>query len=171
MKYLSNDYIINFKGLDVGSHYFEYKIDGTFFEAKGIQDFRKANVTAKVEMIKESTMLVFNFVFHGNVELECDRCLDRYEQQMKGTARLIVKFGDKAKEISEEILIVPFEAYQIDISQYLYEFIVLSLPVKHVHPDDKNGFPTCNPEMLERLENLTIKNDTRWDALKNIKLE
>ncbi len=171
MKNSKNDYVINFKGLDIGNHFFEFEAGDQFFEEKGAQDFKKGRVLASVELIKESTMLILNFEFKGSVVLECDRCLDKYDQQLSGKARLIVKFGEVAEEITDEIVVIPYEAYQIDISQYLYEFIALSLPVKHVHPDDKNGHSTCNSDMLERLESLTIKTDTRWDALKNINLE
>ena len=46
------------------------------------------------------------------------------------------------------------------------------IPIKKVHPDDESGFSTCNPEMLERLNDFGEKKpDSRWDKLKNITFE
>ncbi len=171
MKSSKNDYVITFKGLELGSHFFEFEIGDKFFEEKGVQDFHKGKLTANVELLKESTMLILNFDIKGFVELECDRCLEKYDHALNKKERLIVKFGEHKAELSDELVVIPHEDYQIDISQFLYEFIVLSLPIKHVHPDDEFGNSTCNRDMLDRLENLNIKTDVRWDALKNIKLD
>ena len=171
MKSSKNDYVITFKGLELGSNFFEFEIGDKFFEEKGVQDFRKGKLTANVELLKESTMLILNFDIKGFVELECDRCLEMYDHALNKKERLIVKFGEHKAELSDELVVIPHEDYQIDISQFLYEFIVLSLPIKHVHPDDEFGNSTCNRDMLDRLENLNIKTDVRWDALKNIKLD
>jgi uncharacterized metal-binding protein YceD (DUF177 family) len=167
----SNNYVINFKGLEPGQYDYEFQVGDKFFESYGVQDFRKGDVKVKVELLKESTMLVLNFDVEGSVELECDRCLDLYDQQVKGEFKLIVKFGEEAEELTDEIIVLPFESYQIDLSQFFYEYIALLLPMKHVHPDDEQGHSTCNQEMIQRLESLTVKSDMRWDALKNIKFD
>ena len=65
------------------------------------------------------------------------------------------------------------EAHEIVIDQYLFEFIVLSLPVKRIHPDDPDGNPACNKEMMKKLNQYLINdeqkiNDPRWDDLKSI---
>jgi uncharacterized metal-binding protein YceD (DUF177 family) len=171
MKNSKNDYVITFKGLELGSHDFEFEAGDRFFEEKGAEDFRKGKVNVHVEMIKETTMLVLNFDLKGSVEVACDRCLEKYDQQLEGKFRLIVKFGEEIGEMSDELVVIPHEEYQLDLSQFIYEYIVLMLPIKHVHPDDENGHSTCNQDMIDRLENMTIKSDMRWDALKNIKLD
>jgi uncharacterized metal-binding protein YceD (DUF177 family) len=43
----------------------------------------------------------------------------------------------------------------IDLEQYIYESIVLSLPLQRVHPEDVHGQPLCNPAMLERFKIVT----------------
>ena len=49
---------------------------------------------------------------------------------------------------------------------------MLALPIKRVHPDDKNGKSTCDPVMLKKLEELIIDEETdtdpRWDELKKL---
>ena len=68
--------------------------------------------------------------------------------------------------------------YEIDLFHFVYESIVLALPIRIVHEDDADGNPTCDPEVMKRLEEMNAENseeeqgtDPRWDALKNIKLD
>ena len=60
---------------------------------------------------------------------------------------------------------------QIDIRHYVYESIMLSLPVQRVHPDNEKGRTQCNKEMLKLLKQHSNKKDKneidpRWEALK-----
>ena len=71
------------------------------------------------------------------------------------------------------MLVVPFGTYEINLSQQLYEMIVLSLPLKVVHPGINDG--TLKSKTLERLKDfqnrkINSKNtDPRWDKLKDLK--
>lgn len=112
----------------------------------------------------------FLFHFNGSVKLMCDRCLEDYDQPVEGNFRLIVKYGEEFQEISDEIIEIPFTEHRIDLSQYIYEYIQLMLPMKHVHPDDELGNSTCKSEMLEKLNELSKPaTDPRWDALLKLK--
>jgi uncharacterized metal-binding protein YceD (DUF177 family) len=45
-----------------------------------------------------------------------------------------VQFGEQFNNDNEELLILPHGEHQIDIKQYIYEMIVLSVPLKRTHP-------------------------------------
>jgi len=47
----------------------------------------------------------------------------------------------------------------LDLAQHFYEYIMLSLPMKHVHPDREDGSEGCNPDMLALLKNYSVGND------------
>jgi len=86
---------------------------------------------------------------------------------------LHVKFGEIYSDESDEILILPYGTHQIDISQYIYEMVILSVPLKKIHPGIKNG--SLNSDILERLKLLQPKEketpseyDSRWDKLKDL---
>jgi uncharacterized metal-binding protein YceD (DUF177 family) len=75
------------------------------------------------------------------------------------------------------LLILPFGEFEIDIAQYIYEMIVLSIPLRRVHPGVKDG--SLSTEALTKLKELTIKEqkkekkeeeniDPRWDKLKQL---
>ena len=85
---------------------------------------------------------------------------------------MYVKFGDKSEEINEDIILIQREEYEIVIDQYLVEFIILGLPSRRAHPDNEAGEPGCNEEMMEKLNEHTVRNDNitdpRWDDLKRL---
>jgi uncharacterized metal-binding protein YceD (DUF177 family) len=168
----NNDFDIPFKGLALGTRQYSFKIGNKFFNTIEYSEIKKGDVTADVELIKESTMLIFNFSLKGSVELNCDRCLENYHQPIKGNFKLIVKFGEQPEELSDEIITISNDDTDFDLTHYLYEYIVLLLPLKHVHPDDENGNPACSVDMLNQIaEYSEKKSDPRWAALKNIKLD
>ena len=74
---------------------------------------------------------------------------------------------------NDELLVLPHGSHSIDLDQYFYEMIVLSMPIRNVHPDVENG--TLNTEILNRLKEFDInkeknsKFDARWDKLKELK--
>lgn len=114
----------------------------------------------------------FKFHFEGYIEVKCDRCLDKFNLDVEGDFRLIVNYGSDFEEVSDEIITIPNNDANVDLSQFIYEYINLMLPIKKVHPDDEFGNSTCNQEMIDRLHNYSERiEDPRWDALKNIKID
>ena len=166
----NSDFIIPFKGLGLGDHHYDFVIGDSFFESYTLLNIHKGTLNLQVDMEKESGLMVFDFHFDGRVMLECDRCLEEYEQPLTGEYRLVVKYADRFEEITDELITIPHDENRIDLSQFIYEYINLMLPIKRVHPDDENGNHTCNSEMLERIDHHAASlGDPRWDALKKLK--
>ena len=176
MDYL-NKYNLVFSGLKDGKHEFEYEIDNKFFDCFDYSEVKKGNVTANVVLIKQTTLLRLQFVIKGNVEITCDRCLENYIQDIENSTELIVKFGHEAEDNGDEIIVIPFDEYKINLAHYLYEFIILALPIQRIHPEDENGESGCDPEMIDKLNNYVIYEeesededpiDERWSELKKL---
>jgi uncharacterized protein len=174
MNYLSN-YTIQFSGLSEGVHFFDFSADSLFFACFEESEVKEGNVRIKVELEKRSTYLKMNFELEGDVELICDRCLENYFQPIQGNYPMIVKFTDEFTEDSDEIIYLPQGDPQVNVAKLIYEFIVVSVPIRHVHPDDEDGNSLCDPEMLQKIEELEIRDteknkisDPRWDDLKKI---
>jgi uncharacterized metal-binding protein YceD (DUF177 family) len=167
-------YNIAFKGLGPGFHEFDYQIDKKFFEYfdGGIAD--DGDVAVKVRLEKESSLMILWFVIDGTVKVQCDRCLELYDQPIKSKNKVIVKYGEENFDEGDDVVWVSPLDYQINVAKLIYDFIILSIPIRQVHPDDDNGNSTCNAEMLERLKNLSVpdqneqKTDNRWDDLKKL---
>jgi len=172
MKYLK-EFNIQFVGLKEGNHLFEYEIDNTFFEAFNFDEFESSSIKISLHFIKKSTLLELTFTANGFVEVPCDVSNELYNQEVEATLPLVVNFGPEFNDDNEEILILPHEAYEFNVAQYIYELIVLSVPNKRVHPKVLDG--TMDSEALDKLKELQIKEvntveetDPRWDKLKNL---
>jgi uncharacterized protein len=167
-------YNIAFKGLGEGIHEFDYQIDGKFFEYfdGGISD--DGNVAVNVKLEKESSLMILQFTVNGTVKVQCDRCLEYYDQAVKSENKVIVKFGDESFDQGDDVVWISPTDHQINVAKLIYDFIILSIPIRQVHPDDEKGNSTCNPEMLERLEELSVHDqrdqttDARWNDLKKL---
>lgn len=165
------DFVIQFRGLGVGNHEFEFKVNHSFFESYSYSELEEGDIAVKLLMEKQETMLVLNFSIDGKVKVMCDRCLEDFNFMINSTEQLIVQFGESHQELSEEIVVIPDNAYEIDIAPYIYEYINLSLPIQKFHPEDPDGNSLCKNEMTTKLDELSgeQQTDPRWDALKKLK--
>ena len=171
-----NEYLIPFIGLKIGKHQFEYQVDNTFFENFEYDEFENSNIKVNVVLEKKSTMLELNLKHKGTIHVSCDLTNEMFDLPIKGKIKLIVNFGEEFNNDNDELLILPHGEHQIDISQYVYEMIVLSVPLKRVHPGIKDG--SLKTPALDKLNELLIKEkkeviqeentDPRWDKLKNL---
>ncbi len=130
---------------------------------------------AEVILEKKPGVFSLHFSLEGKVEVLCDRCLEKFMTDVSTTQTIFVKMGETPGEIEDDVLIIGRDDHEIEVGQYLYEFIMLALPYQKVHPDDSEGHSTCNPEMLKQLDahrtkepDMEEKIDPRWDALKGI---
>jgi uncharacterized metal-binding protein YceD (DUF177 family) len=172
----SEQYIIQFGNLSVGKHAFSFKVKDSFFELFENSEIKSGDFTVKVNMERQSTMLLLGFEIKGKASLECDRCGDDFLLPVSGEQHLIVKLGGEDMEDNDEIVSVASSENELDVSQFMYEYIVLSLPLRRTHPG-KTGKNACNPEAIKKLEQISVQKesetqaeDPRWKALKNIRL-
>ena len=174
MKKSSNPYLISFAGLKNGEHKFAYVIDDAFFRGREYSEIQKAHIGTLVTLTKETHLLVFEIKMEGTINVLCDRCGDAFDFPVWGERKLIVSLTNDKFEEGDDIVSLPLEAYEIDISQNLYEYITLLLPQRRIHPASEDGTSGCNANALKILNKLSAKEeeqktDPRWDALKNIK--
>ena len=131
---------------------YEYLLDNKFFidiDGPEVQK-GKVNVTLKVTHKTASFELLFHIT--GNVYVSCDRCLDDMEMPVETDSRLIVKLGKEYAEESDEVLIISEDDGTLNLAWFLYEFVALAIPMKHVHPPGK-----CNRTMTSKLKKHSAK--------------
>lgn len=168
------EFSIPFSGLKQGKHEFDYVVENEFFESFEFTDFNDVTVNLHVLMNKMSTMIELELLAEGTVNVACDITSEPYDQEISSKLELVVKFGDAYNDENDEILIIPHREHQINIAQYVYEMIILSVPQKRVHPGVEDG--SLDSEVLKKLEELQPKErkenkeetDPRWDALKKL---
>lgn len=162
----NKDFIIPFIGLKIGKHHFDYQIDKKFFDDYEYHDFEDCDIKVDVVLEKKTTMLELTFKQSGTVYVPCDVTGDMFHLPVKNKIKLVVNFGDEFDNENEELLILPHGEHQIDIAQYIYEMIALSVPYKRISPEAKES-----KEPKKNKKEHTNKNeetDPRWDALKKL---
>jgi uncharacterized metal-binding protein YceD (DUF177 family) len=168
------EFKIPFSGLKQGKHNFNYQIDNTFFDSFGYDEFNATSINLDVLLNKTSTMLEVDMEASGTVNVNCDITSEPFDQPVNADLHLVVKFGEEYNDEDIEILILPHREHELNISQYVYEMLVLAVPQKRIHPGIEDG--TLKSEVLDRLKELQPKekrsnkeeNDPRWDELKKL---
>jgi uncharacterized metal-binding protein YceD (DUF177 family) len=169
---MSRTYTIPLSGLKEGRHTIDFEIDKEFFEQFEESEVKEGSLIAKIVLDKRSTHLDLTIRISGNVRICCDRCLEMFFHPVVCENRLVVKFGKTIEDIDPDILSLPIGENELDMQQHIYEFILLALPIKRVHPNDTGGNSTCDPYMLKKLDELIVEEDAeadpRWNELKKL---
>lgn len=151
MSYLDR-YTIPVKGLALGEHEVDYDVDDKFFACFEESEIKKGDVKVMVHAKRLSSFIELDFDIEGDVMVTCDRCLEEFPQDISYQGSLFIKFSSLIQEEQGDVIYVDPNEGELNLSQYIYESICLSLPYQKIHPLDEEGESTCNPEMLERLE-------------------
>ena len=169
-------YTIPFVGLKVGEHHFDYQIDNTFFQHFEYDEFNAVDIKIDLKFEKKSTLMELYFSAKGSVNVNCDISDEPYNQAVNDDFKLVVKFGDEYNNENEEILIVSHGEYEVNVAQYIYELIILAVPIKRIHPGIEDG--TLQSDILSKLEELSPSEDhkvktsedidPRWNNLKKL---
>ena len=161
---------------------YEYRLDNQFFLDLDASEVQKGQVNVILKVRKTSGVYQLDFHTKGKVVVICDRCLDEMEQLIETEDQLKVKLGSEYSEV-DDIVVVPEEDGYINVAWFIYEFIALSIPIKHVHAPGK-----CNKDMESKLskhlrvsadeedefensdesEETSHPIDPRWNELKKI---
>jgi len=172
------DYNIGYKGLKDGNHSFDYTVDSDFFSLFENSLYENAQVEVHIELKKDQQMMILDLDFSGKVVSVCDICLDSLDIPIDYQTRLYVKFGEVYDEPTEEIIVLPREEHELNVAQILYDLVVTSMPIRHLHPVNEDGVRACNPEMVQKLSEYLVDSedeleqendsDPRWEELKKL---
>lgn len=167
---------IDLKGLQEGKTQFRYNLDDGFFKAIDAPHVHRGSLVVKLSIYR--TVDVFELHFHteGSVRVPCDVCLDDMEVVIDTDNRLVARLATEYSE-DDDLITVDENDGTIDVAWFIYEFIELALPIRHVHAAGE-----CNPAMVELLnkhsatqsgeteeEHTSI--DPRWAELKKLKIK
>ena len=169
---MSELYSIPISGSKEGHNSYSFEINKKFFEQFEESELKEGLLTATIEADKRPSHIDLTIRIRGVVTISCDRCLGEFGQPVDCENRLLVKFGRIHDESDPDLITLPADENELDLNQYFYEFIVLALPIKRAHPDDKDGKSTCDPVMLDKLKEHIVNDeseiDPRWDELKKL---
>lgn len=153
---------IDLKGLNAEQTMLRFVLDDAYFEAIEAPDVKKGQLECELNIRKTDTFFELNFHTEGVVQIPCDLCLDEMDQPILSDDRLVVKFGEEYSE-EDDLVIVDENEGMLDVSWFIYEFIVLNIPIKHVHAPGN-----CNAAMMKLLEEHTVTRSDGQDKEKAI---
>lgn len=173
-----NNFNIEILKLSNSKHYYSFEVDDAFFGNFENSPVEKGKVKVEVELDKRETLIEVNISFAGTIELTCDRSLELFDFPTNISGKLIFKYGEEEMEVDDEISIITRNTQRINIAQYIYEAIVLSVPYKKLHPkfqmdevEDEGPGVMIYQDSKKETDNSNSEEeiDPRWEILKRLK--
>jgi uncharacterized metal-binding protein YceD (DUF177 family) len=175
------EYEIAFVGLKPGVHEFQYEIDSRFFEEFGKQDFQNCKANVKLELEKNTGFMMLKFEIGGTVGVSCDRCGNDLPLELWDEFEMLVKMTDEPEKMNEEeespdVYYISRTESHLHVKNWIYEFIILSIPMQKMCRESEMGGPHCNQEVLARLAQLNPQpndsnNTSIWKGLDKFRNE
>lgn len=127
-------YDIELSKLKEQEYQYQFESKEDFFDIFKNDIVQEANFQTNLKLIKSSTMIQLFFSIQGTLRLTCDRSLEEFDYPFHTEQRQILKFGQYYEEQSEDLEVIPWKTIKINIAKYIYEFVVLAVPSKRLHP-------------------------------------
>ena len=172
-------YEIAFVGLKIGTHEFNYELDEHFFKENGAVDEDKIEANVKLFLEKNVGFLQLKLMVGGKANVQCDRCGNPLLLDLWDEFKLVVKLVENPDELNNEesdpdVFYLARSESHIDVKEWLYEFVLLSVPTQKLCENDANGAKECNADMLKKLSELSITDDDKnansiWKGLEKFK--
>ena len=148
---MNDNFIIPLNGLAAGESRFSWHAGKEFFDTFGNEEIIDADIDVSVTVEKSGRYLGADCEIDGSVVVACDRCLEDLRMPVETDVLLSVKFGDEEssedhQEGEREIVFVPEGEAELDLSQIIYDYVCLALPMQRHHAEGE-----CNPDAVRYL--------------------
>jgi uncharacterized metal-binding protein YceD (DUF177 family) len=173
------EFEIAYVGLKPGIHVFNYTINDLFFETFQQQDFRNCKAHVKLSLDKNSSFMLLKFEIGGSLEVTCDRCSNNLPLELWDEFNIIVKMVEEPGAMNNleddpDVYYISRHEGHVDVANWIYEFINLSLPLQKACSFEKMDGPYCNEaarDMLKKLEPEEKKTEENpiWKGLEKFK--
>ena len=127
-----NAIVIPLNGWAAGERKFHSHADLEFFQTFDNTEILDADVDVEIRVVKKERKVEAELHLSGTVTVPCDRCLEPLAVPVEANPSEVLKPESLAEDW--------------DLSQAVYDYICLSLPLQRVHPEGK-----CNPDTVRFL--------------------
>lgn len=166
-KKLLRKFDIKIQSLSNNEHKFRFEFNQDLFDFFSQEnEIINTNGICKVSLIKSDLMLDVKFSIDGQTDLICDRTLKKFTYSLNSDKKILFKFGEENQELSEEMVVIDRNKSKINMGKFIYEFFILELPVKRLHPSVKNE---DNIDNFVFTTKKTKDTDPRLDPLNKLK--
>lgn len=157
----------------MGLNEYTFNLNDEFLSKIEGSTIQHANVIATLALLKAENLYDLKFHLKGTVSCECDVCLEEFEMPVDAEFQLLMKVSEVEKYDDDEIIYITDKLIEYDLTQYLYESLMLSLPVRKTC--EMSGTKECNKEVIAKLDELRAEehgddddSNPTWDKLKDI---
>jgi len=172
------EFDIAFVGLKTGIHEFQYRITDRFFEAYQQQDFSHCEATVKLRLDKNNGFMMLRFEVGGKLEVTCDRCGNPLPHDLWDEFNVLVKLVEDPdimndQEDDPDVYYLAKTESHLNVSDWIYEFVNLSIPIQRMCREEEIGGPFCNKEVLAMLKKMDVgkskPENPLWKGLEKFK--
>ena len=127
-----NAIVIPLNGWAAGERKFHSHADLEFFQTFDNTEILDADVDVEIRVVKKERKVEAELHLSGTVTVPCDRCLEPLAVPVEANPSEVFE----PESLSEDW----------DLSQAVYDYVCLSLPLQRVHPEGE-----CNPDTVRFL--------------------
>ncbi len=164
---------IPFVGMKIGLHQLTFEVDNAFFAEYENSQIKQGEITVILNLDKRSHMTILDFGLEGSVLTDCDRCMEEINLPIQGEYILHAKYSEEAMESTDEVIYIHPKLSRLNVAQYIYEYIHLSIPM--IKTCDLDPKANCNEEILSLFDQESdtdeVKSNPMWDALNDLNLD
>lgn len=176
-KSFERKYSLNIARLKDGKSQESYLLDDDFFSYFENSLVKSGEVKVQLDLFRTDSHIEAKFQLNGAVKLECDRCLEEYEQPVDAAYIIFYSYDENIGKENHEVIQISRTQAQVILIRELYDFTQLAVPFRKV-PD--KSVHLCPPSVLAMLgldeegEETLIEEeddviDPRWESLKKLK--
>ncbi|MDP4284176.1 MAG: DUF177 domain-containing protein [Bacteroidota bacterium] len=156
------EFEIAFVGLKTGIHEFNYQVDDKFFANYKETDFNNCYASVKLTLEKNTSFMMLKFDVGGSVSVICDRCGNTLPIDLWDEFKLVIKQVENPEEMNQneedpDVFYISRTESHIHLANWIYEFVMLSIPMQRRCSDEEKGGPQCNKEILAMLEKMNSR--------------
>lgn len=128
-----------------------------------------APISVTLTIYKGATEIKIDGKVESVARVTCDRCLTEFDKPISGMFSVIASFSTATAITGEEDIIpLPITASEIDLTEYVHDTLLLSVPMKILCREDCKGLcPICGANLNEtQCQCHLAEPDARWESLK-----
>lgn len=172
------EFEIAFVGLKPGVHEYNYTVDDRFFEDYQEQDFRNVEAHIRLLLEKNNSFMILRFQVGGKADVTCDRCNNNLPMQLFDDFTVTVKMTEEPEVMNDQeedpdVYYISRGESHLDVKNWIYEFVNLSIPMQKTCEFENMDGPYCNPAAREMLKNLKTEDkkgtNPIWKGLEKFK--
>lgn len=139
MKYLDDFFSISIKEITYKQKDWQFVIDKDFTFLCPVDILKTASGNCLVKAYHASSCLIAEVNICGTIQLSCDRTLKLFDYPLDIKHKHFFRLGDAFEEEAHNVTVIPRSTDHISFGNLVYEKILLSVPMKKIHPDEINN--------------------------------